>query len=109
MQPVRSTVSHGKELCNTNSPSDSPVTVVRINSIRVRVPCFAAATIRGRGLIEEIRYHHHHAFVRLLLLLQLLLSTENLTSREVKARNSMHFCLSKKIFAFESIVAHDLI
>ena len=36
------------------------------------------------------------AFVRLLLLLQLLLSTKTFTSREVKARNSFHFCLSKK-------------
>ena len=43
------------------------------------------------------------AFVRLLLLLQLLISTKNLTSRALKARNSLHFCLTKKFFAFESI------
>ena len=49
------------------------------------------------------------AFVRLFLLLQLLLSTKTFTSREVKARNSLHFCLSKKKFAFEAIAAHDLI
>ena len=48
------------------------------------------------------------AFVRLLLLLQLLLSTKNLTFRELKARNSLHFCLAKKYFTFESIAAHDL-
>ena len=49
------------------------------------------------------------AFVKLLLLLQLLLSTKNLTSsRGLKARNSLHFCLLKKIFALESIAAHDL-
>ena len=51
------------------------------------------------------------AFVKLLLLLQLLLSTKNLTSsRGLKARNSLHFCLTKKnFFALESIAAHDLI
>ena len=59
MQPLSSAVSHGKELYNTNSPSASPVTVVRIIRLRVRVPRVAAATIRGRGLVEEIRYHHH--------------------------------------------------
>ena len=41
-----------------NSPSASPVTVVRIIRIRVRVPRVAAATIRGRSLVEEIRYHY---------------------------------------------------
>ena len=59
-QPLSSAVSHGKELYNTNSPSASPVTVVRIIRIRVRVPRVAAATIWGRGLVEEIRYHHHY-------------------------------------------------
>ena len=60
MQPLSSVVSHGKEFYNTNSPSASPVTVIRIIRIRVRVPRFAVTTIRGRGLVEEIRYHHHH-------------------------------------------------
>ena len=59
-QPLSSAVSHGKELYNTNSPSASPVTVVRIIRMRVRVPRVAAATIRGRGLVEETRYHHHY-------------------------------------------------
>ena len=36
------------------------MTVVRIIRLRVRVPRVAAATIRGRGLVEEIRYHHHY-------------------------------------------------
>ena len=49
------------------------------------------------------------AFVRLLLLLQLLLPTKNLTSRELKARNSLHFCLTPKNLTFEFIAAHDLI
>ena len=48
------------------------------------------------------------AFVWLLLLLQLLLSTNTFTSREVKARNSLHFCLSKKKFAFEPIAWSNL-
>ena len=75
MQPLSSAFSHGKELYNTNSPSASPVTVVRIISIRVRVPRVAAATIRGRDLVEEIRYHLTMAFVRLLLLHVLVQST----------------------------------
>ena len=54
-----SALSHEKELYNTNSPGASPVTVVRIIRayVRVRVPRVA---IRGRGLVEEIRYHHHY-------------------------------------------------
>ena len=42
-------------------------------------------------------------------LLQLLLSTKNLTSGELNARNSLHFCLTQKFFMFESIAMHDLI
>ena len=38
------------------------------------------------------------AFVRLLLLLQLLLSTNSLTSREVMARNTLHFCLNFRVW-----------
>ena len=49
-----------EELYNTNSPSASLVTVIRIIHVRVRVSCVAAATIRGRGLVKEIRYHHHY-------------------------------------------------
>ena len=48
------------------------------------------------------------AFVRLLLLLQLLLSTMDLTSREVKARNFASL-FDREFFTFESIAAHDLI
>ena len=44
-QPLSSAVSLGKELYNTNSPSASPVTVVRIIRIRVCVLRVAAATI----------------------------------------------------------------
>ena len=77
------------------------MTAIRVIRIRVRVPRVAAAAIRGRGLVEEIRYHH-----LTVVLLQLLLSTKNLTSREVKARSSLHFCLT---FVFESIAARDLI
>ena len=43
MPPLSSGVSHGKELYNTNSPSASPVTVVRIICLRVRVPRVATA------------------------------------------------------------------
>ena len=60
MQPLSSAVSHGKELYNTNSPSATPVTIIRIVRIRVRVPHVAAPTIWGRGLVKEIRYHHHY-------------------------------------------------
>ena len=60
-----------EELCNMNSPSASPETVVRIIRIHVHVPRVAAATIRGWGLVE-IWYHHHYDILRLLLLLQLL-------------------------------------
>ena len=28
--------------------------------VRVRVPHVAMATVRRRGLVEEIRYHHHY-------------------------------------------------
>ena len=60
-QPLSSAISHGKELYDTNSPSASPETDVRIIRVRVRVSRVAAAqTIRGRGLVEEIRYHHHY-------------------------------------------------
>ena len=48
------------------------------------------------------------ALVRLLLLLQLLLSTMNLTSREVKARYFASL-FDQEFFAFESIASHDLI
>ena len=78
MQPLSSAVSHGNELYNKNSFSASPVTEL---FVYMCVPCVAAAAIRRRGLVEEIRYHHHYGgkFVRLLLLPQLLLSTKNLT------------------------------
>ena len=46
-QPL-SSVTHGKELYNMNSPSASPVTIVRIIHLRMRVPRIAAATIQGR-------------------------------------------------------------
>ena len=62
----------------------------------------------GGSIVEEIRIIVTMAFVRLLLLLQLLLSTMNLTSREVKARNFASL-FDQEFFAFESIVAHDLI
>ena len=53
------------------------MTVIRVIHIaRVRVPRVAAASIRGRGLVEEIRT------IITVALLQLLLSTKNLTSRE---------------------------
>ena len=81
-----------KELYNTNSSSASPVTIVRrIIHIRVREPRVAAAIIQSKKYGTIITM----AFVRLLLLLQLLLSTKNLSSREVKTRNSLHFCLTK--------------
>ena len=98
MQPHSSAVSHGKELYNTNSPSASPVTVIRIIWIHVLVPHVAAAAIRGWGLVKKYGTTTTMVFVRLLLLLQLLLSTKNLTSREVKAKNSLNLCLSKQIF-----------
>ena len=107
MQPLSSAVSRGKELYNTNSPSASPVTVIRIIWIHVRVPHVAAAAIQGWGLVEEIRYHHHYGVCKTFAIAAA--ATTNLTSREVKARNSLNLCLSKQIFAFESIAAHDLI
>ena len=67
MQPLSSAVNHGKELYNTKSPSASPVTTVRINRIRVRVPRFAAAAIRGWGLVEEIWYHHSYGVCKTLV------------------------------------------
>ena len=36
------------------------MTVVSIIRVHVRVLRVAAATIRGRGLVEEIWYHHHY-------------------------------------------------
>ena len=59
-QPLSSAVSHGKELYNKNSPSASPVTLVRIIRICVHVPRVAAAAIRGWGLVEETWYHYHY-------------------------------------------------
>ena len=57
MQPLSSAVSNGKELYNMNTPSASLVTVVRVIRIRERVlRTVAAATIRGRHLVEEIWY-----------------------------------------------------
>ena len=48
--------------CTTRTAlkSASLVAVVRIIRIRVRVARVAVATIRGRGLVEETRYHHHY-------------------------------------------------
>ena len=46
-QPL-SSVTHGKEFYNTNSPSASPVTVVEIICLRMRVSRIAAATIQGQ-------------------------------------------------------------
>ena len=99
-------VSHGKELCNTNSPSTSPVTVVRIIRVHVRVPRVAAATVRGRGLAEEIRYHHHYGICKTFAVTA---AATVYQEPQVKARNSLHFCLNIKFLAFESIAAHDLI
>ena len=74
----------------------------------MRVLGVAAATIRGRGLVEEMRYHHHYGVCKTFVVAAAaLLSTKNLTSRKVKVRNSLHFCLTKTFFAFESIAAHD--
>ena len=70
--------------------------IVRIIRLRVRVPRVAAATIRGRGLVEEIRYHHHYGVCKTFV----VAAATNLTSREMKARNTLHFCLTKKFFAF---------
>ena len=86
------------------------MTIVRIIRVCVRVPRVAIATIQGwdrcsqRNTLLSSLSH----FVRLFLLLQLLLSTKNLTSREVKPRNSLHFYSIKKIFLFEFTAAHDL-
>ena len=44
-QPLISAVSHGKQLYNTNSPSATPVTVVRIIRVRVCVPRVAEAGV----------------------------------------------------------------
>ena len=44
MQPLSSAVSHKIELYNTSSSSASPVTVVRIIRVCVRVPRVATAT-----------------------------------------------------------------
>ena len=90
------------------SPSASPVTIVRIIRIRVRAPrIVAAVTIRGGRLVEKKNTVFHKcstlAFVRLLLLLQLLLSTKNLTSRELKVRELFAFLLTKNFFAFEPL------
>ena len=88
-QPLSSAVTHGKRLYDTNGPSASPVTVVRItmNRIRVRVPRVAAATIRGRN---------HYGVCKTFAVAA---AAMNLTSRELKARNSLHFCSTTvKIF-----------
>ena len=79
MQPL-SSVTHGKELYNTNSPSTSPVTVVKIIHLRMRVPRIAAATIQGRD---------HYRVCKTFVVLQLLLSTKNLTSRELNLLQRM--------------------
>ena len=51
-------------LYNTNSPSTSPATVVRIIRIHVHAARFATATIQGWGIVEEIRYHHHYGICK---------------------------------------------
>ena len=104
MQPLSSAVSHGKELYSTNSPSASPVTVVRIIRLRVRVPHVAAA-IWGRGLVKEI--HYFGVFKTLVVAAAATVYQE--PHFYVKARNSLHFCLAPKNFAFEFIAARDLI
>ena len=61
------------------------------------MPCVAATTIRRRGLVEEIQYHHHYGFCKTFVVAVAATATKNLTSREVKARNSLHFCLAQQI------------
>ena len=94
MQPLSSAVSHGKELYNTNSPSASSVTVmftyVCVCHVLLRLLFEGGVLSKKYGIIITM------TFVRVSMLLQLLLSTKNLTSRELKARNSLHFCLTKK-------------
>ena len=68
----------------------------------------AAATTRGLGLVEDIWYYHHFGVCKIFVAATAIVYTKNLTSREVKARNSLHL-LTKKFFAFESVSAHDLI
>ena len=43
------------------------MTVVRIIRVRVRVPRVVAATIGGRGLVEEMWYHHHYGVCKTLV------------------------------------------
>ena len=37
---------------------------IRITRIRMHVPRVAAATIRGRGLVEETQYQHHYGICK---------------------------------------------
>ena len=41
--------------------------LARFNHIRVRVPRFAAAAIRGWGLVKEIWYHHPYGVCKILV------------------------------------------
>ena len=54
----------------------------------------AAATTRGLGLVEDIWYYHHFG---IFVAATAIVYTQNLTSREVKARNSLHL-FDQKIF-----------
>ena len=78
-QPLSSAVSHGKELYNMNSPSVSPVTVVRIIRIRMWAPrIVSAGTIpplcckwrkAGRGLGTRLLHSYvwwMFAFLRMM-------------------------------------------
>ena len=108
-QPLSSSVSDGKELYNTNNPSSSSVTVVRITCACTVYSC-CSYRIRGEGGgVSSWRNTVFHkcstlAFLRLLLLLQLLLSTKNLTSRNWRPGTP---CILLDKNTFESITAHD--
>ena len=90
-----------------NSPSASPVTVVRIIHICVRAPCVAEATIWGQGLVEEIWDHHHFGICK-----------TSVGAAAATVYQEPHFyggegqdisVWPNKIFVFESIAAHNLI
>ena len=81
-------------------------TALAVTAVRIRIHvcmCHVLLRLLFEGGVQEYGIITTMAFVRLLLLLQLLLSTKNVTSRELKARNSLR--LTQKIFVFESIAA----
>ena len=74
----------------------------------VCVPRVAAAAIRGRGLVEGNRYHHYGVWKTFVVAAAASVYQEPHFWKG-EGQEIFAFLFDQKVFAFESIAAHDLI